>query len=466
MKSIMKKIALMTALAAMCSAALCAAEKPNVILLFIDDLGYGDIGVFGAEDIPTPNIDRLAQEGVVLTQAYVTNPPCCPSRSSLIMGMYGQHFGKYGMSRGMPIPDDKPTFAEIFRDHGYTTGQIGKWDIGTKFQGPTARGFMEVANIPPRTDDTKNNFLCVAEDGSEVWVTEIDGDNLVEFVDRNRKANKPFMMYWSPLAVHSPHKTIPEKYPARTTASKDRRKLAGGIVCMDDQVGKLLDYLDQHKLREETLIIFSSDNGGNVSEGASSAPYRGGKGKGTQQVGWTLAPTIVSWPGVVPQGKAFDGLACTLDFYPTMLAAAGLPIPEHIDGYDLMPYLTGKQKGDVHEYIYWLNSDPNDAKHRQLVAVRRKDWRLYRQKETDAWQLFDLAKDPREETDVAKQFPEVVMQLAQKHANWKETLIPRWEKDPNAPEYQQPPKPVVGYGWEITGGNVVHEKIVKHARKK
>ena len=135
-----------------------AAGKPNVILLFIDDLGYGDVGVFGAKDIPTPNIDRLAQEGVVLTQAYVTNPPCCPSRSSLVMGMYGQHFGKYGMSRGMPIPDDKPTFAEIFRDHGYTTGQIGKWDIGTKFQGPTARGFMEVAMIPPRTNDTKNNF--------------------------------------------------------------------------------------------------------------------------------------------------------------------------------------------------------------------------------------------------------------------------------------------------------------------
>lgn len=114
----------------------------------------------------------------------------------------------------------------------------------------------------------------------------------------------------------------------------------------------MLDYLDRHNMREETLIIFSSDNGGNIGEGATATPYRGGKGSGTQQVGWTIAPTIISWPGVVPQGKEFDGLACTLDFYPTMLAAAGLPIPEHLDGVDVMPYLTGKKKGDVRDYIY------------------------------------------------------------------------------------------------------------------
>jgi len=133
-------------------------SKPNIILLFIDDLGYGDTGPFGCTDIPTPHIDRLAKEGVVFTQAYVTNPPCCPSRASLLTGMYGQRFGKYGMARGMPIPEDKPTLAEFMRDNGYITGQIGKWDVGTKFQGPSARGFMEVAELPPRIIEG-NHFL-------------------------------------------------------------------------------------------------------------------------------------------------------------------------------------------------------------------------------------------------------------------------------------------------------------------
>ena len=197
-----------------------AESRPNVILLFIDDLGYGDTGPFGCTDIPTPNIDRLAKEGVVFTQAYVTNPPCCPSRCSLLMGMYGQRFGKYGMARGLPIPEDKPTLAEFMRDNGYITGQIGKWDVGTKFQGPSARGFMEVAELPPRITEG-NHFLCKTEDGEVVWITEIDGDNLVEFVNRNRTKDKPFFMYWSPLAVHSSHRDIPEHFAARTTAPKE-----------------------------------------------------------------------------------------------------------------------------------------------------------------------------------------------------------------------------------------------------
>jgi len=432
-------------------------SRPNIILLFIDDLGYGDTGPFGCTDIPTPNIDRLADDGVVFTQLYVTNPPCCPSRASLLTGMYGQRFGKYGMSRGMPIPEDKPTFAELLRDNGYITGQIGKWDLGNKFQGPSARGFMEVAELPTRIKDG-NHFLCKNEDGEVVWITEIDGDNLIEFVDRNRTKEKPFFMYWSPLAVHSSHRDIPEKFSSRTTAPEKRRKLGGGIVALDDQVGKLLDYLDKHKMRENTFIIFSSDNGANLVEGGSSTPYRGGKGPYTQQVGWTLSPTIISWPGVIPKGKRFNGISCTLDFYATIAAAAKLPVPEHIDGVDLMPYLRGEKRGNVHEYLYWLNNDPTDPKNRHLVAVRWKNWRLYRHKETDSWQLFDLVKDPREEKNVADQFPEVVEQMAQNHAEWKSTLVPLWEK--SGKNYMNPgPVTPTGYGWVISDGRMVPEKI-------
>ena len=136
----------------------------------------------------------------------------------------------------------------------------------------------------------------------------------------------------------------------------------------------------------------------------------GGKGKGREQVGWTLTPGIVSWPGVIPQGTRFDGMMCTFDFYPTMLAAANLPFPEHLDGVDVMPYLAAKKKGDVRDYIYWYNKG-SDNRTRNLQAVRWGNWRLYRTLPEDPWRLYDLKKDPREENDVAEKFPEIVKQV-------------------------------------------------------
>ncbi len=423
-------------------------EKPNVVLMFIDDLGYGDTGPFGCEDIPTPHLDRLAEEGVVLTQSYITNPPCCPSRCSLMMGMYGQHFGKYGMSRGLPIPDDKPTLAEFMRDGGYVTGQIGKWDIGTKLQGPSTRGFMEVAHKPPKG---ASKYFCATEDGEEAWLTDVNGDQMVEFIDRNRE--KPFFMYWSPEAVHSPHKDVPDRLSNRTSAEEaKRRRLGGGIVAVDDQLGKLLDVLEKRGLREKTLVIFSSDNGANTGEGGSSAPYRGGKGGGTQQVGWTIIPTVISQPGTLPQGKRYDGLSCSLDFFATIAAAMGTPGPAHLDGVDLVPYLRGDKKGDAHEYIFWLNNETGDAPRRHLVAVRWKNWRLYKYQEADPWQLFDLVNDPREETDVAAENPEVVENMAKHHGKWKKTLIPEGTIPKDLPKAE--PQIPTGHGWVVSDGRM------------
>lgn len=423
-------------------------QPPNIILLFIDDLGYADTGPFGCKDIPTPNIDRLAKEGVVLTQTYVTNPPCCPSRVSMMMGMYGQRFGKCGMSRGLPIPKDKPTLGEFMRDNGYVTGQVGKWDIGDKSQGPFSRGFMEVAELPPSIEGDNPRYLVEDEQGKQVWLTDLDGDRLVEFIERNKQ--KPFFMYWSPMAVHSPHKSIPEELAARTTAPKKRRELGGGIVSVDDQVGKMLECLERNGLRENTLIIFSSDNGANSGEGGSSAPYRGGKGGGTQQIGWTIIPTVMSWPGVIPEGKRFDELACTLDFYATFAAAAKLEAPKHLDGVDLIPYLRKEKEGSPHEFLFWLNNQPDDAPRRHLVAVRWKQWRLYRQHETDPWQLFDIVKDPGEHKDVAKKFPDVVERMAAEHAEWKKGHAPA----PKIVKVDGKSNPPTGHGWVISDGRL------------
>ena len=397
-----------------------SAEKPNVVLIYIDDLGYGDIGCYDCKDIPTPHIDRLAKEGVRFTASYITNPPCCPSRCALMMGQYGQRFGKYGMSRGLPIPEDRPTLAKFMGKNGYTTGQIGKWDIGSKGQGPLQVGFTEVAQKPPKKKGSK--YFCTNQDGKTQWLTDYDGDNIVNFIDRHK--SKPFFLYWSPEAVHSKNDEAPSSLTERTTAKGKRSKLAGAIVSVDDQVGKLIKALNHHDLRKNTLVIFSSDNGANIGEEGSSAPYRGGKGNGTQQEGWVRVPTIFSMPGLVPEGKDYHRQIANFDFYSTIASVSGLPIPKHCDGVNLIPYLTGKNKGEPHEYLFWLNNEPGDAERRHMIAVRWKKWRLYKKYAKDPWQLFDLKADPKEEKNIAEKHPDIVERLSAKHAAWKKSLAP------------------------------------------
>lgn len=420
--------------------------KPNVVLIYIDDLGYGELGCYGGKDIPTPHVDRLAKEGVRFTASHITNPPCCPSRCALIMGQYGQRFGKYGMSRGLPIPEDRPTLAKFMTENGYVTGQIGKWDIGSKNQGPLEVGFTEVAQKPPKKKGSK--YLCTNEQGKTQWLTDYDGDNMVKFIERNKA--KPFLLYWSPEAVHSSNKEAPARLTERTRAKGKRSKLAGAIVSVDDQVGKLLKTLEKHDLRKNTLVIFSSDNGANLGEGGSSAPYRGGKGDGTQQEGWVRVPTVFSMPGVIPEGKEYDGLIANFDFYSTIAATVGLPIPKHCDGVNLLPFLKDKKKGDPHEYLFWLNNEPGDAVRRHLIAVRWKHWRLYKKYDKDPWQLFDLKSDPREEKDLANKYPELVQQLAAKHADWAKTLAPLGKiPELNASNISTPK----GHGWSFADKN-------------
>ena len=399
---------------------LSAADKPNVVLIYIDDLGYGDLGCYNCEDIPTPHIDQLAKEGVRFTASYITNPPCCPSRCALMMGQYGQRFGKYGMSRGLPIPEDRPTLAKFMSKNGYVTGQIGKWDIGSKVQGPLQVGFAEVAQKPPKKKGSK--YFCTNQAGKTQWLTDYDGDNVVKFIERHK--TKPFFLYWSPEAVHSKNDEAPPSLTERTTAKGKRSKLAGAIVSVDDQVGKLMKALNKHGLRKNTLVIFSSDNGANIGEEGSSAPYRGGKGAGTQQEGWVRVPTVFSMPGVVPKGKDYHRQIANFDFYSTIASVSGLPIPKHCDGVNLIPYLTGKNKGEPHEYLFWLNNEPGDAERRHMIAVRWNKWRLYKKYAKDSWQLFDLEADPEEEKNIAEKHPDIVDRLSVKHAAWAKTLAP------------------------------------------
>ena len=415
-----------------------ARKMPNVVILFIDDLGYADISCFGNERIPTPHIDSMAERGAKCTMSYITNPPCSPSRCSLITGMYAQRFGKSGMARGLPIPEDHPTLAEFMRDAGYVTGQVGKWDIGSNGQGPHERGFMEVARNAPGVQYDRER-----EDGSYVYLTDLDGDYMAEFVDRN--ADNPFFLYFSPFAVHSNVKNTPQHYRDRIPGGNGTA-YEGAVLAVDDAVGKLLAMLKEHDLEDDTLILFTGDNGANRGHGGSSEPYRGGKGPDTQQEGWVHTPTIVTWPKTIPAGTTFEGMIGTIDFYATVAAAAGKPLPDRCDGKSLIPYLKGDKKGDVHEYIFWHNADPTDAPRRNLYAVRWKDWRLI--KHPDGWHLYDLKKDPKETKNQAKKQPKVVANMRKHYDAFVATLPPV----KHSIDYKGGGQVPKGWGWEIGDG--------------
>ena len=295
-------------------------------------------------------------------------------------------------------------------------------------------------------DKKRSKYFCIDEEGETVWLTDHDGDMMLDFIARHK--SEPFFLYWSPSAIHSSNIETPDRLTDRTQAQGKRRALAGAIVSVDDQVGKLLDFLEKHGLRDNTLIIFSSDNGPNLGEEGSAAPYTGGKGGGTQKEGWVRAPTIYSFPGKIPEGTKYHGLNATFDFYSTIASAIGQAIPKHCDGVDLLPYLRGDKKGDAHKFIYWLNSQEDDAVRRHLVAARWKDWRLYKKYAEDTWQLFDLKADPREEKDMATQYPEIVEDMSKHHKAWTKTLAPHGQINK---ELKADPLPK-GYGWVISEG--------------
>ena len=432
-------------------------RKPNVVILFIDDLGYGDLGSFGCRDIPTPHMDSLAANGIKCTNSYVTNPPCSPSRCCIMTGMYIQRFGKSGMARGLAIPSDHPTMAEFMRDAGYVTGMIGKWDIGSKEQGPLDRGFMEVARRAP----SKKPFICLRRDGSEVFRTDLDGDYMAEFVERNK--DKPFFLYFSPNAIHSPSGDTPARYQNRSKATGKRKALAGALVAVDDAVGKLLTMLKKHKLEKDTIIFLTGDNGPNLGEQGSAEPYRGGKGQGTQLEGWVHTPTIISWPAGIPSGKTYEGLMCTMDFYATAAAVAGKELPKRCEGKNLLPYLRGETNDDAHEELYWHNVDSEDAPRRNLRAMRWKQWRLI--KYPDGWRLFDLKADPKETRDLAKVHADVTASMRKRYDAWTAELPPpdtSWNDPHNGGGGRMPQ----GWGWATNSKTEEWKEQKKTNRKR
>jgi len=406
-----------------------AAPRPNIIIIYMDDLARGDVGAFGCPDPGTENIDRIAERGVRMTNAFTNNAPCSPSRTALMTGMYTQRIGKYNLSRGIPLPEDKPTLAETLRDAGYATGIVGleKWDIGRWDQGPLDRGFTEAGMHPPRVEGREGfggGSSYIGVDGS--YLTEVEGEYAVDFIKRHGKTEQPFFFYFVPLAVHIPLTEVPQSYldrlyPGHEGKYSPRQSLRASLLALDDQVGRILDTLDEMDITQNTLVIFSSDNGGDPHAQHRPLPFRGGKGgpnrSNLQWEGNYRMPTILSYPGTLPAGVSFHGMSCTLDFYATAAALAGTPLPPHCEGKNLIPLLRGEVDPDPDEIRFWNT-------HGSRIA-RWQQWRIVQFMDETTWRLFDIEADPGETTNLADAHPDVVESIAARYDAWMSEMPPR-----------------------------------------
>ena len=416
-------------LAAVLSAA-ASARPPNVVVIFIDDMGYGDIGPFGATKQRTPHLDRMAKEGMKLTSFYAT-PVCSVSRAQMMTGCYGARVsvpGVYFPGQSVGLNPAEVTVAERLKEKGYATQMVGKWHLGDQPEFlPTRQGFDHYLGIPYSNDmlkksaDTKVPVVPLLRDEKIAELMDGEGQRrmvelytkeAVDFIGRNK--DKPFYLYFAHNAVHTPI------WPGAAFAGKSQNGRFGDWVEeVDWSVGQVLDALRSQGLDKDTLVVFTSDNGPWLTKGAdggSAGPLRGGKGSTWE--GGVRVPTLAWWPGRVPAGSVNDAVAATIDLLPTFVSLAGGTVPATpvIDGRDITPILLGQSKESAREAHYYFAGY-------NLQAVRQGRWKLALApqsegmnnkngpKVADGLRLYDLDAEIGEQTDVAAQHPEVVAKL-------------------------------------------------------
>ena len=429
MKSITLGLSLLAALTALHATA--APAQPNLVIIFIDDLGYADIGPFGATKQHTPNLDRMAREGMKLTSFYAA-PVCSVSRAQLLTGCYGARVsvpGVYFPGQANGLNPAEFTIAERLKERGYATMCIGKWHVGDQPEFlPTRQGFDRYFGIPYSNDMQRKSTQTgervvpllrddkVAElltDEQQSRIVERYTDEATGFIRANK--DKPFLLYLPHTAVHTPI------WPGEKFRGKSANGRFGDWVEeVDWSVGRVLDTLRELKLAERTLVVFTSDNGPWLvkgPDGGSALPLRGGKGSTWE--GGVRVPTIAWWPGKIAPGSVCDAVAGTIDLLPTAVALAGGTVPAQpvIDGRDLSPLLFGKTKESQREAHYYFAGY-------NIQAVRQGPWKLAiaaqprsMGQNTDpdasgnAPRLYNLDQEISEQTNLAAKHPEVVAKL-------------------------------------------------------
>jgi arylsulfatase A-like enzyme len=415
-----------------------AAEKPNILLIVGDDMGYADVGFHGCKDIPTPHLDALAKSGAQYTSGYVTGPYCSPTRAGLLTGRYQQRFGHEfnpsGGKAGLPVTET--TIADRLKQAGYATGLVGKWHLGSnEAMHPQARGFDEFFGFLGGA----HSFFDAAgimrgkEPVKELaYTTDAFGREASTFVERHQ--GKPWFLYLAFNAVHTPmHATDDRLAKFANVADKQRRTYNAMMLAMDDAIGVVLKKLAATGQDKNTLVMFISDNGGPTMPGVTvngsvNLPLRGSKR--TTLEGGIRVPFVVSWPGRVKPAVVHTPVI-QLDLTATALAVAGVELNEKIEGVNLLPYLEGAKSGSPHDALFWRFG--------KQMAVRSGDYKLVRydsnadsltgksNQPVSAARLYDLSKDVGETKDLADAMPEKVKELQAKWDQWNHANVkPLW----------------------------------------
>ncbi len=403
-------------------------DKPNVILINCDDLGYGDLGCYGSQRNKTPALDRMAAEGMRFTNFYMAAPVCSPSRGAMMTGCYPRRIGFATFEgrwvlfpgQGVGLNPDEITIADLLKEQCYATKLVGKWHCGDQKEFlPTRFGFDSYYGLPYSNDMGRQRGRrsqypplpllrdedVIQEQPDQASLTERYVEECVRFIRENREA--PFFLYFAHMYVH-----LPLYAPKRFMEQSENGRYGAAVECVDWSVSVLLNELRRLGLDENTIVAFTSDNGSrNRDEGGSNAPLRGTKG--TTWEGGMRLPCIVRWPGQVPPGETCSELATSMDLLPTFARLAGTREPDDrvIDGHDIAPLMLGEDGAESpwEEFYYYFRD--------RLDAVRRGRWKLRLQFDDEGKmvpggeQLYDLEADVGETTDLSDELPDVVQDL-------------------------------------------------------
>jgi arylsulfatase A-like enzyme len=430
-------------------------KKPNIIYILADDLGYGDLSIYGQENFSTPNIDRLAEEGMYFTQHYSGSTVCAPSRSVLLTGQHTGHTPirgnkQYGHLLNWPLEDEAVTIAEVLKESGYKTACYGKWGLGfNEMSAPSDQGFDEFYGFYNQRiahhyypyyiwhNEERIYFEENAEDKTGLYVPEYMQDRLIEFIESNKDSS--FFIYYANIIPHAEMfapeeymekfrgKFLPEvDYKGTDYGGKRFREgpygsqpeshaaFAAMVTYLDDQVGEIYATLKRLGLDKNTIIMFTSDNGPHQEGGAdpdyfdSNGPLRGYKRDLYE--GGIRVPMIAWFPGQIEAGSSTDHISAFWDILPTFADIAGTETPDNIDGISFLPTLLGKKGQREHDYMYWEFHERGGS-----VAIRKGDWKLVVRNTLREGQkkmeLYKLKDDISEQNDLSNDYPEIVTEL-------------------------------------------------------
>ncbi len=415
-------------------------HRPNVLLIFTDDQGSIDVNCYGAKDLITPHLDRLAREGTRFSQFYVAAPVCSPSRAALMTGRYPQRAGVPGnvsSTHGYAgMPTEQVTIAEMMKAAGYVTGHVGKWHLGyTPETMPNGQGYDYSFGHMGGCIDNYSHFFYwqgpnrhdLWENGQEIWRDgDFFGDLIVNeckhFIEENRE--NPFFLYWAINMPHYPLQGVEKWREKYKHLGAPRRMYAAFVSTLDEMIGEVVTHLDKLGLREDTIVIFLSDHGHSqemrtFGGGGDPGPYRGHKF--TLWEGGIRVPCIVSWPGRIPKNAVRDQTAISIDWMPTIAEYCGVPAPKRkIDGKSIVSLIESDSASSPHDVLHW-----ESGKH---WAVRQGNWKLVHNgpateengKKLPKVENFlsNIAQDVTETKNLAQEHPDIVQRLTNLHQNW------------------------------------------------